>query len=234
MYFFHLYVRKKQSSFFTYYHKPMTTIFTLTNDVEPADKINLDDLYEKRKEENLETLRLYNKILNKIHDRIKLVSRQRNSEQLCWYVVPEVILGVPRYNHKECVNYIVDKLSTNGFRVKYIHPNLVCVCWAHYVPNYVRTELKKKTGIQVDSNGVPLPEKDDEDEDDYAPSSRYDSASSRNVGLNSHPKKPSVRFNLKRNKSSEPNDTNNYKPTGKMVYNNSALESLENRLNMPS
>ena len=87
---------------------------------------------------------------------------------------------------------------------------------------------------ESDNENIDLNFNDDDDEDDYVPSSRYDSASSRNVGLNSHPKKPSVRFNLKRNKSNEPNDTNNYKPTGKMVYNNSALESLENRLNMPS
>lgn len=202
----------------------MTTIFSLTNDPEPVDRINLDDLYEKRKEENLETLRLYNRILNKIHDRIKLVSRQRNTEQICWYVVPEVILGVPRYDHGECVRYLMDKLQTNGFRVKYTDPNLLFVCWAHYVPNYVRSEIKKKTGVQVDDHGVPLPEEGDGDDDDDV--GRIRKVNSTDGAF----KKPSVRFNLKKNRSSEAVETTKYKPTGKMVYNQSVVESLESRL----
>lgn len=201
----------------------MTTIFTLTNDPDPIDSINLDDLYEKRKEENLETVRLYNRILNKIHDRIKYISRQRNVDQICWYVVPEIILGVPKYNHKECVNYILDKLKSNGFRVRYIHPNLVCVSWAHYVPNYVRTEIQKKTGVMVDQEGKQVHANDDEDEYGYG-----DDNAERPLF-----QKPRVRFNLKRSRRSsknEPIETTEYKPTGKMVYADSVVESLQSRL----
>ena len=210
----------------------MTTIFSLTNDPDPGDKINLDDLYEKRKQENLETLRLYNRILNKVHERIKVASRQRNAEQICWYVVPEVIIGVPRYDHDECVRYIVDKLQTNGFRVQYTHPNLLFVCWAHYVPNYVRSEIKKKTGIHVDDNGVPLPTEDDgggDDNEHGADGLEHTLGHARKVGGLAF-KKPSVRFNLKKNRSSEPVETTKYRPTGKMVYNQSVVESLESRL----
>lgn len=191
----------------------MTTIFTLSNDEEPTDKINLDDLYEKRKEENLETLRLYNRILNKVHDRIKYVSRQRGSDPICWYVVPEVILGVPRYDHAECVRYMCGKLIENGFKVQYIEPNLLCVCWAHYVPNYVRTEIRKKTGLRIDQDGKPIVD----DEEEPSSSSSF--------------KKPTVRFNLKKkHHTDEPTETNQYRPTGKMVYNNSVMESLGERL----
>lgn len=211
----------------------MTTIFSLTDDPDPGDKINLDDLYEKRKQENLETLRLYNRILQKVHDRIKVVSRQRNADQICWYVVPEVILGVPRYDHDECVHYIMDKLQANGFRVQYTHPNLLFVCWAHYVPSYVRSEIKKKTGVHVDDHGVPVPTENDDDED--APEG---GAGGGNLfdGIRKVPrpgsamKKPSVRFNLKKNRSNEPVETAKYKPTGKMVYNQSVVDSLESRL----
>jgi hypothetical protein len=193
----------------------MTTIFTLTNDEELNDKINLDDLYEKKKEENLETVKLYNRILNKVHDRIKCVSRQRGSESICWYVIPEIILGVPRYNHTECVNYICDKLIDNGFRVQYIKPNLICICWAHYVPNYVRNEIRKKTGLRIDNNGKPIIDIDDDLE---------------NPPSSSNIKKPTVRFNLKKNRTDQFVETNEYKPTGKMVYNNSIINSLDEKL----
>ena len=34
-----------------------------------------------------------------------------------------------------------------------LNPNLLFICWDHYVPAYVRKEIKQKTGIVVDSNG---------------------------------------------------------------------------------
>lgn len=215
----------------------MTTIFTLTNDPEPVDKINLDDLYERRKEDNLETVRTYNRILNKIHDRIKYIASQRNMEQIAWYIIPEVIIGVPKYNHGECVRYIMGKLIDNGFRAKYIHPNLVCVCWAHYVPNYVRSEIKKKTGIRVDEEGKCIVDEDEEDDDKEQFNTKSLSTSESGGGgggigrrQSQRVSKPSVRFNLKKNRSSEPNDTSDYRPTGKMVYNSTVIDTLQSRL----
>lgn len=208
----------------------MTTIFNLTNDPEPADKINLDDLYERRKEDNLETVRTYNRILNKIHDRIKYIASQRNMDQIAWYVIPEVIIGVPKYNHSECVRYIMGKLIDNGFRANYIHPNLVCICWAHYVPNYVRSEIKKKTGIRVDQEGKRIVEENEDDDDEYIMKSLSTSNNSNEPNRSFRVNKPTVRFNLKKNKNNEPNETSDYRPTGKMVYNNTVIDSLQSRL----
>ena len=44
----------------------MDTIFTL-KDNDNSEKINLDDLYEKKKQHDLNTLNIYNKILGRIH-----------------------------------------------------------------------------------------------------------------------------------------------------------------------
>lgn len=210
----------------------MTTIFTLTNDDEPSDKINLDDLYEKRKEENLETIRTYNRILNKIHEKIKITSRKRNIEQICWFVVPEIIIGVPKFNNKECIQYLYNKLVENGFLVKYIHPNLLCISWNHYVPHYVRNEIKKKTGIKVDSQGREIIEHKDDDDDDVL-DVKYNNPHHKNVTLDpivskSDKRKGSNRVHFANNKEKH-NDTKNYKPTGKIVYDNSIMEKLESR-----
>jgi hypothetical protein len=49
--------------------------------------------------------------------------------------------------------FIIDKLQIDGFLTRYIHPNLLMISWNHWVPNYVREEIKKKTGKQVNSYG---------------------------------------------------------------------------------
>ena len=64
-------------------------------------------------------------VLNRIHTRIKVTSRQNNNEQFCWFVIPEVILGAPKYDAPSCIVYVVNELKENGFKVKYTHPNLL-------------------------------------------------------------------------------------------------------------
>ena len=121
----------------------MTTIFNL-RDEDQDEKINIDELYESKQKKDLETLHLFQKILGRIHQRIKTTSRQKNNEEFCTYLVPEVMIGIPRYNNSECIAYLLSKLRDNGFIVNYIHPNLLFITWKHWIPGYVRSEIKKK------------------------------------------------------------------------------------------
>jgi hypothetical protein len=119
-------------------------------------KLNIDDLYETKKKNDLNKLELYNKLLVKIHTKIKTASRQRNSDNFCSFVMPEILVGFPNYNLSECLVFVVDSLETNGFLTRYIHPNLLFISWNHWIPKYVRDEYKKKTGIAIDSMGEPV------------------------------------------------------------------------------
>ena len=87
-------------------------IFNLKDaDEQVSDKINLDDLYDSKRESDEMKHQLYNRILNRIHERIKITSRQKKHEQFCWYVIPEIMVGIPKYDCFECTNYILDKHS---------------------------------------------------------------------------------------------------------------------------
>lgn len=118
-----------------------------------SEKLNLDELYDKKREHDLRKLEVFNKILNRIHHKIKLTSRQKLDEQYCWFVVPETMIGIPKYDQGACIAYILDKLKTNGFVCRYLHPNVLFISWKHWIPSYVRTELKKKTGKNIDGFG---------------------------------------------------------------------------------
>jgi hypothetical protein len=116
-------------------------------------RINIDELYESKKKNNLTRLDIYNKLLIKVHNRIKTASRIKTNENFCTYVMPEVLIGYPNYNLEECLIFIIDKLQIDGFLTRYIHPNLLMISWNHWVPSYVREEIKKKTGKQVNCYG---------------------------------------------------------------------------------
>ena len=197
----------------------MTTIFTLGEATHESMKLNLDDLYERKQQQDLNTLALYNRILARIHTRIKLVSRQQTKEQHCWYLMPETIIGVPKYDHGACTAYIIDQLKDNGFVVKYTHPNLLLISWAAHCPSYVRNEIKKKTGIVVDSAGNKIDHDGDEASSAQASNNPNELMFHRTNALGSNK-------DGKNSKVYTP--INTYKPSG-LIYNESLLRKIEDR-----
>jgi len=111
------------------------------------EKINLDDLYSTQKSIEDNKIKIYQKILQRCHKKIKTTSRSRNCEKFCFFLVPEFVLGIPRYNIETCITYIIDRLLDNGFHVRYTHPNLIFVSWLHYITYHTRLDIKKKNKI---------------------------------------------------------------------------------------
>ena len=199
-------------------------IFNLKDaDEQLSDKINLDELYEKKRESDEMKHQLYNRILNRIHERIKITSRQKKHEQFCWYVIPEIMVGIPKYDCFECTSYILDKLSNNGFQVKYTHPNLVFISWKHHVPSYVRSEFKKKTGIAIDERGNKVDETKQ-----ITNGTKNEPEDVNNLMFNN--KGGSDQLNNNSTKKSY-TSIDSYKPSGKFVYNDDLFEKLGEKLN---
>lgn len=200
----------------------MNTIFTLGNEPEENNSINLDDLYERKKQYDLNTLSIYNKLLNRIHNRIKTVARQQINEQYCWYVVPEFILGIPKFDHGACTAYLIDKLQTNGFVVRYTHPNLLLISWKDFIPSYVRDEIKKKTGVIIDSKGNKV-EKGVDDLNKNKNKFQVSDDPNELMFQRGH----KLAIENKGNKEYTPIDS--YKPTGNLIYNENLLKHIEEK-----
>ena len=66
----------------------MNTIFTTDDPEDYIERINLDELYEKKKQHDISTTKNYKTILNRVHNRIKTTSRQQIGEHHCWFVIP--------------------------------------------------------------------------------------------------------------------------------------------------
>ena len=121
--------------------------------------LNIDELYESKKKNDLNRLEIYNKLLLKVHSRIKTASRLRNCENFCHYIMPEILVGYPNYKLSDCLIFIIDCLQTDGFLTRYVHPNLLLISWNHWIPTHVRDQYKKKTGISINSYGESIKEK---------------------------------------------------------------------------
>jgi hypothetical protein len=190
----------------------MSNIFTLENFTDFSEKINIDELYDKKRQVDLKKLEVYKKVLNRIHVRIKTVAKKSTTEKFCWYVIPQMIIGVPTYNQANCIAYVMRTLEDNGFKVRYFHPNTVFISWDHWVPSYVRTEIKKSTGITLNEYG----ERIDEEEDYNSDENEAELVTNQGITQISNSKKYTP--------------INSYKPSGKLVYSEDLLNKIENKI----
>jgi hypothetical protein len=193
-------------------HQPIMSIF-LFDEEETKGKINIDDLYEKQQKKDLKQISIFNKILNRIHNKIRITSRNRNGDKYIWFTVPEYIFGEPVYQQADCIAYLVDKLEENKFHIRYMHPNTLFVSWAHIVPSYVRSEIKKKMGIIMDEYGNVV---------DKVEGREDVNLNERLMGMQAAAS-PAVEKKIY-------TPISNYKPTGKFVYDPSLFETLEKKL----
>ena len=188
-------------------------LFTTDND--NVGNVDIDELYEKQQRRDLRQVSIFNKILNRIHKRIRITGRSKLKEQYVWFTIPEYIFGEPCYDKAECIAYIIAKLEANKFHIRYVHPNTIFVSWSNWVPSYVRNEYKKKTGITVDELGRVVSRKGEQiEDDDDDPNTKI-----LNNGQNNNEKPKKVY-----------NSTDEYKPTGKLIYNPDFFEKIENKI----
>ena len=195
----------------------MSTIFQINCDDNDDynEKINMDDLYEKKKTDDLVKLSICKKMLARIHIRIKTCSRQKKDNQFCWFAVPEVILGVPKYDNGSCVAYVMEQLKENGFVVTYTHPNMLFISWKHWVPGYVRNEIKKRTGIAIDGYGNLVNKEETKPvSNPLLLMSKAKQTGASNVDEKASPFK----------------STSSYKPVTHIVYNKEAMKTLHDKL----
>ena len=175
--------------------------------VDFKEKINLDDLYRRRQQVEQNKLKVYQTILNRIHKKIKIASRQKYEDRFTFYVIPEFLLGIPTYDVATCTSYVMQKLRENGFMVKYTHPNLLFISWKKWIPDYRRVEYKKRTGIKINGFGKVIKEEKKKEQ-------------AKKAGNTLVIKKDATNYKK----------INTYKSTGSLIYDKNLLNKIENKI----
>ena len=119
-------------------------------------------------------------------------------------------------------------MEENDFIVRYTHPNLLFISWKHYVPNYVRTEIKKKTGTIIDKFGNYISDADVENSESAA----SDGTPGSDLNMMMYNKKGVAAATTASGKKTERDfkPIASYKPTGNLVYNNELFKKIEEHI----
>ena len=108
--------------------------------------ILIDDQYKQQQKK----LDIYNKILNKIYNKIKLVNKRKKTDLI--YEIPNYIFGFPLYNNRTCLVFIISSMRKKGFFIKFNFPNILYISWN----DLVKTSLKKITSDLMKTNNNNL------------------------------------------------------------------------------
>jgi len=108
--------------------------------------ILIDDQYKQQQKK----LDIYNKILNKIYNKIKLVNKRKKTDLI--YEIPNYIFGFPLYNNRTCLVFIISSMRKKGFLVKFNFPNILYISW----DNLVKSNIKKVTSDLMKTNNNNL------------------------------------------------------------------------------
>lgn len=193
--------------------------FLFTDDRDSSGKVNIDDLYERKHRRELNNLSVFNKILNRVQNRIRVTAANKyNNETHIWYAVPAFIFGEKLYDQTSCIAYVVAKLEENGFFIKYVHPGTLFVSWENWVPNYARQEIRKRTGLVLDEHGNII-------DRGAAAGDEIDGIPVAGSGSGVQRDKESKDKDKKQYKS-----ISEYKPTGNLIYGKDALDNLEKKV----
>jgi len=84
---------------------------------------------------------LFKKILAQAHKRIEHSADV--GDQLTVFTVPSYMVGFPLFNRYECIQYLMDELQENGFRVECYNDMYLQISWAH-----LYSEFKASGGAQ--------------------------------------------------------------------------------------
>jgi hypothetical protein len=100
-------------------------------------QLNPSELYDKRRTKDASRLRAYNRILEQIYNRIRVISKLPNSQCYLLYTVPPFILGLPKIDLEDCVVYLVYQLRHAGYEIRYTPPNMIYISWLHHEKSYL-------------------------------------------------------------------------------------------------
>ncbi len=91
--------------------------------------LNPSSLYTEEARRDTTRIRTYNMILSQIYNKIKAASRIPGSDKAVFYIIPEIIPGVPRFDMGDAVLYVVWNLRNVGYFVEFTYPNALYVSW---------------------------------------------------------------------------------------------------------
>jgi hypothetical protein len=94
-------------------------------------QLDIDGLFRKRMEKRIvKPKHAHLQVLELVHRSIRRAADDMKVDTVV--TVPPWTVGVPAYDHTDCLAFVMRELSQNGLRVSLLDSHRIFVSWAHH------------------------------------------------------------------------------------------------------
>jgi hypothetical protein len=108
-------------------------------------------LVEKREKRQNYKDELFRKILEQCHRRIEHSSDSGDLYSI--FTIPNYVIGYPIFNKSECIDYLIQQLDTNGFKVQAYGDGYLYISWAHVYDKYIEDKVLSNNLLEFEPKG---------------------------------------------------------------------------------
>lgn len=149
----HQYTNTKRSEKNDFMYEPISTNQKLTD-------IDVDDLITTHNTRKRTRLKVYNEIYSKCCNKIKYINDVL-LERECKFTIPRFRWGLPLFQHKAALGFVMIRLRGKGFDVKYIDNDKIYINWNKLVESVVNDSYPaikySADGIRIDVADTTVP-----------------------------------------------------------------------------
>jgi hypothetical protein len=124
-------------------------------------KLDPNTLYSEQEKRDALRLKTYNSILEQVHNKIRIIAKQPKNDKTLIFMVPEFVLGVPRFSQRDCILYLVWNLRNSKFEVQYYNPNILYISWRKQEQQY---KEERSPIVKVMKNAIEQPHTNNHEE----------------------------------------------------------------------
>lgn len=117
-------------------------------------KLDPATLYSEQEKRDELRLKTYNNILEQVHNKIRVIAKMPKNDKALLFTVPEFVVGIPRFNTRDCILYLAWNLRNSNFDVQYYKPNLLWISWQKHEQQY---KDERSPIVQTMKNAIEQP-----------------------------------------------------------------------------
>lgn len=105
---------------------------------------SISSLHQEKSIKETSKIDIFNIVLNKCIEKI-IFTNKNTDKTFIIFEIPKILIGYPNYDMKNCILFIIKKLSERGYLIEFIEPFYLYIDWGS---KPAELKLKEKFDIQ--------------------------------------------------------------------------------------
>jgi hypothetical protein len=109
---------------------------------------SISSLHNEKSIKETSKIDIFNIVLNKCVEKIIFTNRNTNKTFII-FEIPKILIGYPNYDIKNCILFLINRLSGKGYLIEFIEPFYLYIDWGSKPKTLDNVKLKDNTLFSI-------------------------------------------------------------------------------------